>query len=233
MVGKHVWLVGLGAALAGPYLLLDGNLPNALKSSRDQWLGSTSGQPVDDAWLAQLDQTATWQEPAGDPFSATTVNLGEAIRADVRPEWVLSRWPKVATVVGELDWAGMRVPLVSGFQEHDVVGSLTYYFDRQQRLRRISLDGYTGDERPLAFLAREQFNLQAQSSLSAGLYVSRWNGEPMSVLAVEYAPVVSSDLPQVRRRILLEINLPEPGWRVSPEGLAAIGVQPPESLVKP
>jgi hypothetical protein len=150
-----------------------------------------------------------------DPQLATpTVSLTEVLRYDVTPAWVVARWPRVATVVGELEWSGMRVPLITGQGPHDIVGSLTYYFDSSQLLKRILLEGYCGDERALVALAMQSFNLQPEASLHGGLYVSRWSRLPVSVMAVQYAPTVDADSHQ-RRHVILELNRPDGKWRLS------------------
>jgi hypothetical protein len=216
MVSRRVWLAGLGTALIGPYLAYEGKLPHLLQSTAQQTSGSYAN------WLGET-QTPDLAETPND-FNAPLVPLYEALRTDASPQWVVSRWPRVATVVGELEWSGMRVPLLTGKEPGDLVGSLTYYFDGGQKLRRISLEGYTGDERTLVALAMQNFGLQPEGSLSGGLYVSRWNRQVMSALAVQYAPVVHADSPH-RRHVMLEVNLPAPGWRLSAEmnGLLAAG----------
>jgi hypothetical protein len=205
-------------------LALDGNLPSALQSGRDQLFGQQTVAVGDDAWLTQIEQAAAWQPPAAssDALATPVVPLQEALRFDVQPEWIVSRWPRVATVVGELDWAGMRVPLITGYEPRDTVGSLTYYFDSQRRLRRISLEGFAGDERELASIAMQNFGLRPEPTLGAGLFAYRWNGEPLSVLSVQFAPIVTAETPQIRRRVMLEINRPEPGWRLSPQMQAIV-----------
>ena len=227
MVSRRVWLAGVGAALIGPYLAFDGNLPDVLRSGRDQLFGQSSafgdatGQPDGSAI-----SPSSWSETgtATNDFNAPTVPLQEALRYDASPEWVVARWPRVATVVGELEWSGMRVPLITGSEPHDLVGSLTYYFDTERRLRRISLEGYTGDERSLVALATQGYGLQPEPSLTGGLYASRWNREAISVLAVQFAPVVDANTPQ-RRHVMLEINRPDAGWRLSPHMRALVAAR--------
>jgi hypothetical protein len=198
MVDRRVWLTGMGAALVGPYLALDGKLPQMMQSGRDQVYGQPTALAAD----------ALPEAPH--------VPLAEALRIDVRPQWVVSRWPRVATVSSEQGWAGMRVPLVTGPSGNDLVGSLTYYFDPQQQLVRISLEGNTGDETPLVAIAIQNFGLSPEPSLGAGLYVYRWNREPLSALAVQYAAVISADSPQTTRRVAMEVNRPNPGCGLSP-----------------
>jgi hypothetical protein len=198
-----MWLAGLGTALVAPYLAFEGKIPNLMPPG---------GEP---AWL-NPSPVAT-QSFADDPHLLTpTVSLTEVLRYDVTPAWVVARWPRVATVVGELEWSGMRVPLITGEQPQDIVGSLTYYFDNGQQLKRILLEGYCGDERAVVALAMQGFHLQPEASLHGGLYVSRWSTQPVSVMAVQYAPTVDADSRQ-RRHVILELNRPDGRWRLSPQ----------------
>ena len=64
----------------------------------------------------------------------TARDLGEVIRFDGSPEWVMARWPRVTAGLANLDLQGYRVPLVSGTAQDDLAGSLTYYFDRNQQV---------------------------------------------------------------------------------------------------
>jgi hypothetical protein len=203
-----MWIAGLGTALVGPYLALDGKLPPLLQAGRDQsWSSSTESD-----WLTS--STAPPGAAEEPQFLTPTVSLPEILRFDITPSWVVARWPRVATVVGELEWSGMRVPLITGETPQDIVGSLTYYFDGGQQLKRILLEGYCGDERAVVALAMQSFNLQPEASLHGGLYAARWSRQPLSVLAVQYAPLVNADSPH-RRHVILELNRPEGQWRLS------------------
>jgi hypothetical protein len=204
MVDRRMWFAGLGAALVAPYLAFEAKLPS---------FGQSGSEP---AWLSgSASPVATPQSFLDDPQLATpTVSLTEVLRYDVTPAWVVARWPRVATVVGELEWSGMRVPLITGEGPQDIVGSLTYYFDNQQQLTRILLEGYCGDERGLVTLAIQGFNLQPEASLHGGLFVSRWSRQPVSVMIVDYAPIVDAESQQ-RRHVVLELNRPQGQWRLS------------------
>jgi uncharacterized protein DUF6690 len=129
----------------------------------------------------------------------------------------MSRWSRVSTVLADFDLEGLRVPLVSGTNLDDLAGSLTYYFDKQHHVQRITFHGYTGDERKLADLASRQFYLKPVQSLHAALLLSKWNGEPTSVLRVTLASVVRADSPNTRLEVMLEINRPSANYRLSPE----------------
>jgi len=200
-----MWFAGLASALAAPYLAFEAKIPNLMQSGGGPtWLDGSAGTAASGT-----------QSFADDPQLLTpTVSLTEILRFDVTPDWVVARWPRVATVVGELEWSGMRVPLITGEGAQDIVGSLTYYFDGRQQLKRILLEGYCGDERALVALVMQSFNLQPEASLHGGLYAARWSRQAVSVLAVQYEPIVNADSPH-RRHVILELNRPEGQWRLS------------------
>jgi hypothetical protein len=216
MVSRRVWLAGLGTALVGPYLAFETKLPALVQGTGGQgWFnGSSSDAASHDFWLdGQI------SEPQ---FDTPNVRLEEALSYEVTPQWVVSRWPRVATVVSELEWSGMRVPLITGNQPADVVGSLSYYFDGSQQLRRISLEGYCGDESALVAIATQRFGLQAEPSITGGLYVYRWSRQAMSVLSVHYTSIVQEQSLH-RRHVAIELNHPLAGWRLSPQMQALVG----------
>ena len=68
---------------------------------------------------------------------------------NVSPAWIVRQWPRVSAGLGDLRLQGYRVPLVSGTAEDDLAGALTYYFNSQQQLERITFSGTTGDPRRL------------------------------------------------------------------------------------
>lgn len=144
-------------------------------------------------------------------------DLAEVFNFGVTPEWVTSRWGRVSTVLSELEFEGMRVALVTGPNADDLAGSLTYYFDKQHRVRRLTFDGTTGDPRRLVALVQSRFGLTHAPSLDAGLYVTKWNGVPRSALLISHPAVVEADRPMTRYNVKLEINLPEPPYNLSDE----------------
>jgi hypothetical protein len=76
-------------------------------------------------------------------------NFGEVFRFDMTPQAVAQRWSRVSTGLGDARLQGHRVPLVTGNDESDLAGSLTYYFDGLLKLRRITFLGTTGNPRRL------------------------------------------------------------------------------------
>ena len=63
----------------------------------------------------------------------------------ITPEWIVAHWPAVSTGLAQLQLEGYRVPLVTGTARHDLAGSLTYYFNAEQKLQQITFVGTTGD----------------------------------------------------------------------------------------
>ena len=144
-------------------------------------------------------------------------NFLEVFRFDIQPKWVFSRWPRVTTVLADQALEGLRVPLVSGKNADDISGSLTYYFDHQKTLQRISFVGYTGDERRLARMVVESYGMKPVPSLYAGLFMISWNGTPRSVLRLTHQPVVRSSDTNRRLEVMLEINRPRAYYGLSRE----------------
>ncbi|MFM2096466.1 MAG: hypothetical protein RIS70_3590 [Planctomycetota bacterium] len=144
-------------------------------------------------------------------------NFQEVFRFDIQPKWVFSRWPRVTTVLADQALEGLRVPLVSGKNADDISGSLTYYFDHQKTLQRISFVGYTGDERRLARMVVEAYGMKPVPSLHAGLFMLSWNGTPRSVLRLTHQPVVRSSDTNRRLEVMLEINRPRAYYGLSRE----------------
>ncbi|MEM8735506.1 MAG: DUF6690 family protein [Planctomycetota bacterium] len=132
--------------------------------------------------------------------------LREVVRFDVNPNWVPSRFPRVTRVTSNMQLDGMRVPLVTGTRPSDLAGTLTYYFDRYQRVQRITVHAVTGD--PSRFLAELQhaYQLQQQPSLGGGLYLKKWNGRPTSIVYTAQAPVLTEDNLYSRYQFFAELN---------------------------
>lgn len=217
MFGKQIRvLTMLAAALGIPYV----------------WFNEHFSASVRNTWNAVKTRGSSWtagnasdQGPSRGGFSSTGASSGsataassssqlapplhqltEVLRFDVTPSWVTQQWTRVSTVHAEGDLNGLRVPLVTGTQLHDIAGALTYYFDRQHRVRRITLHGQTGDESMLVDLATKYFGLHPEPALGAGMFVRRWNATPMNALRISHAPVVRADSPNTRLVVELELN---------------------------
>jgi hypothetical protein len=224
---RFLFLPVLAAAIGVPYALMSDGLSN-LTQTASSWLGGSAADGQTAALLAELPAggSGAGVDPrtGGATGSAAMLldggpvhDLGEVINFAVSPQWVTARWPRVSTVLSELEFEGMRVPLVTGPNTDDLAGSLTYYFDKDHRVRRIAFDGATGDPQRLIALVQQQYGLQPAPSLSAALYVTMWNSTPRSALLVAHPSVIDAGTPHLRYNVKLEINLPSAPYKMSDE----------------
>ena len=143
------------------------------------------------------------------------VSIDNVFRFAWTPQQVIQTWPQV-TRVYDGDWLGLRVALVTGTTSRDLAGSLTYYFDSSNQVRRITFWGTTGDARPLVQVATSRFRLKPEPTTSAGLFVTRWNGKPRSALRMTYPPVLAAKNSRQQVEVMLEINHPSsPRYQLS------------------
>ncbi len=145
------------------------------------------------------------------------VSLADALRFDVTPAWVAATWPRLTPQRMETGWYGLRVPLVTGTAPEDVAGSLSYYFNAQNYVERVTLYGYTGDAEPLISLLQQQYGLRPYAAVGRGLFLSFYETVPIGVLEVEDVAVQKSDGQRGRYRVQLELNLPRQGAMLSEE----------------
>jgi hypothetical protein len=216
-------LILLASAAGGPYVLYEtdagkaarntlggavgaSSTPNGLGASPTAWGNS----PSDSLATSHLNNAlnATSQASRGEfhLIPAPVTQLSEVLRFDITPGWVLQRFPRVSTVLAELQLDGLRVPLVTGSTPSDLAGTLTYYFDRYQRLQRVKLHGVTGDPNRCVAELQRYYKFQQEPALGGGLYMLKWNGQPASVLHLAPAPVIYADAPYSRFNVFLELN---------------------------
>ena len=144
-------------------------------------------------------------------------DLREVLRFDVTPIWLTQRFSRVTTVLSNVQLDGMRVPLITGTQTTDLAGTLTYYFDSRQSVRRINLHGLTGDPSQLANLMVQFYGLKPEQSLGGQLYTSRWNNQVNCVLQLSPAPIVYSGADHSKFVVFLELNQADSNMGLSPE----------------
>ena len=218
---KRIFFLSVMMAIVG--------LPYLVASSSEWWNSVTSkfsGGTADDKaaagapgkagarWSAGLDRGGAAKfDPAAKPRSiegSAAQDLGEVLQFDGTPGWVMARWPRVTAGLAELELQGYRVPLVSGTANDDLAGSLTYYFDKDQRVARIIFHGTTGDPRKLIALvtSRYRFSQQHTDDPSLSLYQVKWNGKPHSELRIRPARVVRADQPHARFEVDLAMRRP-------------------------
>jgi hypothetical protein len=226
----------LAAAVAVPYLASNG--PEGVKN----WWHSTSatvreslesGTPPAPGRVADTPPQGPGTEiyPLTTPLEgAPSVALEEVLRFDVNKEWVYQRWARKSTALSELGLYGVRVPLVTGTQLHDLAGSLTYFFDQAGRVQRIGFAGKTGDTTRIVMLAAQQFGLQPQPTPIAGeqlLQIKR-GADVFSELSTRPASVLWSSSPHDSFDVELNLQRPDATTPLPPRVLPLPEIKKPD-----
>lgn len=221
----------LAGAAGGPYVLYETDAGQAARSSATQALGTnpTAGSSATSGTLASWwgsgsgstsDASASQAAPV---LTVTQINsLSEVLRFDIPPAWVMQNFPTVNTGVGDMQLDGLRVPLITGTRPDDLVGTLTYYFDRFQRVQRISLHAVTGDPTRMGTEIQRNYRLQQQPALGGGLYTTSWNGSPTSIMHITPATVITAEQQNARFTVFLEINQPGLQYGLSAQSQALL-----------
>jgi hypothetical protein len=120
----------------------------------------------------------------------------------------MSRWPRVTAGLAEPELQGYRVPLVTGTGENDLAGSLTYYFDQDQRVKLIHFRCTTGNPQQLVTYVTSRYGLTPQPTGDPGLqlYQVKWNGKPMSELRIRTATILRAAQPYSRFHVELAMK---------------------------
>lgn len=168
--------------------------------------GSSYLAAIEKGREAQVGATSTNRRIEGAPAP----NLEEILQFEGTPAWVMARWPRVTAGLAELDLQGYRVPLVSGTSSDDLAGSLTYYFNKNQKIERIIFHGTTGDPRKLITLVTSKFSFLHEPSgdPSLSLFQAKWHGKPHSELRIRPARVLRADQPNARYEVDLAMKRP-------------------------
>ena len=188
-----------GAAGAG-YLYTQDELPRDLSPgswlSDEEHAGPAAGAPehVDRLAAAPKEELVAVSGPE-------ITNFGDVFRFDLTPQAITSRWSRVSTGLSDVRLQGYRVPLVTGVSESDLAGSLTYYFDGQPRLRRITFLGTTGDPQKLVEFLSRQFGFRRAQSTSPRLTVYRVRFGRTGQLTVAPAEVLDRNQASTNYRV--------------------------------
>jgi hypothetical protein len=149
--------------------------------------------------------------PAGPAHRPRSVNLAEVLNFNVTPDWIMQRWPRVSTGLAQLQLQGYRVPLVTGIAQDDLAGSLTYYFNPNQQVQRITFLGNTGDWRKLASVLSAEHHLRRRLTNDPSLMVFESvhpNGKLASTCTIRTAPVVAASDAYHRFQVDLALERP-------------------------
>ena len=206
MLKKFVLLAVPVGAMTGPYLIHTG----------PQWVSQVT------ASLSQESEVAGQADAASAPAASdgTVANIPlegsvvsqfwEVLRFDISPSFVTQRWPRVATSLYELDLQGFRVPLVTGTNPDDLAGSLTYYFNQERRLQRITFTGTTGDYRRLLHLLTNYYRFVSRPTNTPDVMVFEVPAakEAASYLWIRPVDVLRADQPLSRFHLTLVLERP-------------------------
>ena len=157
------------------------------------------------------------QQPNVTVGGGTVNDLREVLRFDIVPGWLPQRFARVSTVTSNVQMDGVRVPLITGTQSKDIAGSLTYYFDASQALKRINLHGLAGDPTSLAALMVQFYQLKPEQSLGGQLFTTRWNNRVTSVMHIAPAPIIYAGADHSKYIVFLELNQPDNQYGLSDE----------------
>ena len=167
-------------------------------------------EPAAPAWsepAASANPAGPSSPAASDPLPVSPIE--EVLRFDVSPTWILRQWPRVSAGLGDLRLQGYRVPLVSGTAEDDLAGALTYYFNPQQQVERITFSGTTGDPRRLIRCVATRFGLVRRPTNDPGIILYEVLGpdrQPQSTLFIRPVPVVKASDALARFNVALTLQ---------------------------
>lgn len=213
---NKILAVALAAATGGPYLATmttdqtAADKPPAAEASEEGSTGGTHDSSAASARLRRANRVISHKDL---PLEGLPVRgLEEVFRFDIRPDWIMSRWGRVfSTPAAEEQFRSYRVPLVTGTADHDLAGSLTYFFDRDQKVQRITFIGHTGNTGPLVQLVERKFHLARQKTDDPGLHIYQLkdSGKAESELRIEPNAVVYSGERNARYKVELWLKRPD------------------------
>jgi len=218
--------VAMAASFGGPYVFYNQDVQKQVsqyfdRSSAEDANGATQNEAPPASIAAGSSRSAS---PVGGAVTLGKYvsppafqDFTQAFNFNASPGWVMATWPRVSTALSDTRMDGLRVPLVTGGKPDDLAGSLTFYFDQDKVVQRITFQGYTGDERRLVAMLEQYFQFKSEPSIVGRMYMVQWNGEPVSVLRLEPAPVIQANSPHSRMQVNLEINRPSKVYQLSKE----------------
>jgi hypothetical protein len=216
-------IVMLGGAAFLPYLVSKQSPVHDTLTAPLKWVGQPPAEPSGTRAASQVAQHGLGDAPVAGKLAAPlprtasgsdapVVPIEQALRWEVTPAWVMTTWPRVSTHLADLDLQGYRMPLVTGTTETDMAGSLTYYFDGQLRLARITFNGTTGDARRLVTHLNEHHRFQrhlAKDDPGLYLYQVEQDQQALSEMKIRAAPIVKNGNPHGRFEVSIDMRRPE------------------------
>jgi hypothetical protein len=221
-----LYVGGLFLAMGGPITLFSST--DFVTSMKRAWSGNSSAAataapqqsasaspptapelPADASRLAPTASIQTTARPSTETLPSPS--LMEVLNFNVTVDWVMRQWPRVSTGLPDLQLQGYRVPLVTGTSVADVAGSLTYYFNAQQRLQRITLHGTTGDPSALVTLLAGQYHFTRRLTNDPSMVLYETvdsSDQSAGSLKIHSARVIKVNQPYMRFEVDLAINRP-------------------------
>ncbi|MCC7083862.1 MAG: hypothetical protein IT427_02515 [Pirellulales bacterium] len=216
MFKKSLTIVALGSAVGAPYVAsewpkIKANVfgDSAVSAASYGARPPSTGAHATSSFAGHSPSHIIPKYPlAVDPETMETplVDMNEAFRFNITPQWIISRWPRVTSGLPEPKLHGMRVALITGLLPDDLAGALTYYFTPTQQVARLTFSGTTGDPRRFVAFVKERFGFQPfNAQPGAEKYEIRWNGTAYSELFIRPASVVKSSMPNARYEVQMSI----------------------------
>jgi len=214
MFPNKIFVLLLVGALGVPFAMTklgNGKTLSGLFSSKSSVSDSSdvSGGQVREEVVRQRVETETKQLNVGKQPSQ---QLAQFFHFGITKGWIRGRWQRVSTQLGTLDLQGYRVPLVTGTQLDDLAGSLTYYFDSEQRLQRITFQGTTGDINRLTQLLAARYEMAHKPTDDPAVVLVEsqrgWGSQKVSQLRIRDATVTTAA--DAHRRFQLALVLERP-----------------------
>ena len=210
----------LAGAIGLPFMILNDGRSGTQSSPTASWFGEVNANDPNFKSSGSLafsgDNTAA-NNLAGPSQIVSPTDLRDVFRLDVTPQWVSQNWDRISSIEGSDGLRALRVAFVSGTNQSDLHGCLTYGFDSRARLQRISFQGWTGDPNQIISLVTQNFGLESRKSTIAGCYVARSWGKDIGVLLLKHPPVVRAEMPQQRMAVALEILNPSSNYQLGNE----------------
>lgn len=139
-------------------------------------------------------------------YQGIDLPLTHLLSFEVTPDWVRENWESVTNCAGELGLQGWRVAYFQASPESDFAGSVTYYFDKERRVQRILLHGYSSDPSGIVQLATSHYQMRRIPGVESDLYVARLHDRPVGGLSIEFCRLLNAGDRDKQCEVLLELN---------------------------
>ena len=157
---------------------------------------------IEDAAMTTPDPDGSSPHLDGGVFSG----IEQVLDFKITPAEITSRWARVSFHVQDSGLHSYRVPVVTGEDPDDLAGSLTFLFDRHDKLQRLEFLGFTHDPSTLIILMKNKFRMTQRPSSIHTLLIKSQNKLPVSALRIVAPTVVSTSDHSEPLEIRFELN---------------------------